>query len=452
MLRLVVKNILELPLESAQPVDPDGQPVIAKEPICCKQVIWVAPRAGPSSQYWDEGLFILPYEGGISLPLTKIKTIWRQPETYVNQEVEVQGWIRTLRATKNVGFIELNDGSFLQNMQIVFSQDLDNFAEIAKLPIATALTVRGLVVATPQAKQPVEIQAQEIAIEAPSQADYPLQKKRHSREYLREIAHLRPRSNLFSAVFRVRSVAAFALHKFFQERGYIYVHTPIITASDAEGAGEMFHVTTLDLMNIPRTADGQVDFSQDFFAKKTGLTVSGQLEAEIFALAFRNVYTFGPTFRAENSNTPRHAAEFWMLEPEIAFADLEDNMNVVEDMLKYVLSYTLEELPEEFAFFNQFVDKGLLERLQNVIEADFARITYTEAIDLLLQAERVFEFPLEWGIDLQTEHERYLSEHVFAGLSLSPITPKISKPSICVRMKTGKQWRPWTCWCQASAN
>ncbi len=345
--------------------------------------------------------------------LVKVKSIYRQAEKFIGQEVTVQGWIRTLRSSKTVGFIELNDGTFFKNLQIVFSEEMENFAEIGKLPICTAISVTGQVVATPQAKQPVEIQANTIEVEASSHADYPLQKKRHTLEYLREIAHLRPRSNLFSAVFRVRSVAAYALHRFFQERGFLYVHAPIITGSDAEGAGQMFRVTTLDLMNLPRTETNEIDYSQDFFGKEVNLSVSGQLEAEIFALAFRDVYTFAPTFRAENSHTARHAAEFWMLEPEMAFADLNDNMDVAEDMLKYVLSYTLEELPEEFAFFNQFVDKGLLARLQNVIEADFARITYTEAIKLLEKAKRKFEFPVAWGMDLQTEHERYLSEVVF---------------------------------------
>lgn len=342
-----------------------------------------------------------------------VKQLYRRSEDWLNQSVAVRGWIRTLRASNAVGFIELNDGTFFTNIQVVFSSELVNFHEIAKLPIATALTVRGTLVATPNAKQPVEIQASAITVEAPSTSDYPLQKKRHTLEYLREIAHLRPRSTLFSAVFRVRSVAAYALHRFFQERGYIYVHTPIITGSDAEGAGNMFKVTTLDLMNVPINEQGEVDFTQDFFEKETHLTVSGQLEAEIFALAFRDVYTFGPTFRAENSNTARHAAEFWMLEPEIAFADLQDNMQVVEDMLKYVLNYVLEQLPEEMAFFNQFVDKGLLERLENVRSSEFGRITYTEAIELLLKAEQDFEFPVSWGIDLQTEHERYLTEKVF---------------------------------------
>ncbi|HBK85394.1 MAG TPA: asparagine--tRNA ligase [Firmicutes bacterium] len=347
------------------------------------------------------------------MSLVSIKSIYRQADDFVGQEVKVQGWVRTLRASKSTGFIELNDGSFFKNLQIVFGQKIENFNEISKLPISTAITVQGRVVATPDAKQPIEIHANEISVEATSDSDYPLQKKRHSLEYLREIAHLRPRANLFSAVFRVSSVAAYALHRFFQERGYVYVHAPIITSSDAEGAGEMFHVTTLDLMNVPRTAANEVDFSQDFFGKEVGLSVSGQLEAEIFALAYSNVYTFAPTFRAENSHTGRHAAEFWMLEPEIAFADLEDNMNVVEEMLKYVLSYTMAELPEEFAFFDQFVDKGLLARLQNVVDSDFGHVTYTEAIELLKQADREFEYAVEWGIDLQTEHERYLAEQVF---------------------------------------
>jgi asparaginyl-tRNA synthetase len=347
------------------------------------------------------------------MKVVDVKQLYRQSEDWLNQPVVVKGWIRTLRASNAIGFIELNDGTFFTNIQVVFSSQLSNFQEIAKLPIATALTVHGTLVATPQAKQPVEIQASEITVEATSTPDYPLQKKRHTLEYLREIAHLRPRSNLFSAVFRVRSVAAYALHRFFQERGYVYAHTPIITGSDAEGAGQMFRVTTLDLMNVPLTEQGEVDFSQDFFGKETHLTVSGQLEAETFALAFRNVYTFGPTFRAENSNTARHAAEFWMLEPEIAFADLQDNMQVVEDMLKYVLNYVLEQCPEEMAFFNQFVDKGLLERLENVRSSEFAHVTYTEAIELLQKAEQDFEFPVSWGIDLQTEHERYLTEKVF---------------------------------------
>lgn len=348
------------------------------------------------------------------MDLVKIKSLYRQSDEFIDQEVTVQGWVRTLRASRAIGFIELNDGSFFNNLQIVFSQDgIDNFAETSRLPIATAVTVSGKIVATPDAKQPLELHASSVVVEAASQADYPLQKKRHSLEYLREIAHLRPRANLFAAVFRVRSVAAYALHRFFQERGFLHVHAPVLTGSDAEGAGEMFRVTTLDLMNVPHTEDQEIDFSKDFFGKEVGLSVSGQLQAEIFALAFRDVYTFAPTFRAENSHTPRHAAEFWMLEPEIAFADLEKNMNVAEDMLKYVLSYTLAELPEEFEFFNQFVDKGVIKRLRNVIDSDFGRITYTQAIELLEQADREFEFPVSWGIDLQTEHERYLAEQVF---------------------------------------
>lgn len=347
------------------------------------------------------------------MQLLDVKQLYRESARWLDQEVEIRGWVRTLRASNTIGFIELNDGTFFVNMQVVFTSDLSNFSEVAKLPIATALAVKGKLVATPEAKQPVEIQATEISVLGTSTSDYPLQKKRHSLEYLREIAHLRPRSNLFSAVFRVRSVAAFALHRFFQERDYIYAHTPIITGSDAEGAGQMFKVTTLDLMNVPQTAEGTVDHKQDFFGKETNLTVSGQLEAEIFALAFRSVYTFGPTFRAENSNTARHAAEFWMLEPEIAFADLSENMQVVEDMLKYVLRYVLEQLPEEMAFFNQFVDTGLLQRLENVLNSDFGHVTYTEAIDILQKSGRSFEYPVSWGIDLQTEHERFLTEQVF---------------------------------------
>lgn len=349
------------------------------------------------------------------MQVTKVKRLYREAADFVGKEVQLQGWIRTLRSSKNVGFIEVNDGSFFNNLQVVFDQGLDNFDEVSKLALATAITVKGQVVATPQAQQAIELHANKITVEASSQADFPLQKKRHTREYLRSIAHLRPRTNLFSAVFRVRSVAAYALHRFFQERGFLYVHAPIITGSDAEGAGEMFRVTTLDLLNIPCNPNQrEVDFSKDFFGKQVGLSVSGQLEAEIFALAYRDVYTFAPTFRAENSHTSRHAAEFWMLEPEMAFADLGDNMDIAEDMLKYVLKYTMAELPEEFAFFNSFVDKGLLGRLENIIESEFGHISYTEAIDLLKQADQKFEYPVTWGIDLQTEHERYLAEKVFA--------------------------------------
>lgn len=324
------------------------------------------------------------------------------------------GWIRTMRVSKNFGFIELNDGSFFKNIQIVFEADaLSNYAEITKLGVGAAIIVKGLLVETPEAKQPFEVKAQEIAIEGTSTPDYPLQKKRHSVEFLRQIAYLRPRTNMFSATFRVRSLIAYAIHQFFQEKGFVYAHTPIITGSDCEGAGEMFRVTTLDLNNLPKNEDGTVDFSKDFFGKETNLTVSGQLSAETFAMAFRNVYTFGPTFRAENSNTARHAAEFWMIEPEMAFADLEDNMEVAEEMLKYIIQYVLDNALEEMEFFNSFVDKGLLDRLHNILNNDFGRVTYTEAVDLLIKSGKKFEYPVEWGIDLQTEHERYLTEEIF---------------------------------------
>ncbi len=343
----------------------------------------------------------------------EIKDIYRSADDYIGKKISVQGWIRTLRDSKNFGFIELNDGSFFKNIQIVFDTELENFKEVSKLPIATAISVHGELVKTEGAKQAFEIKAEQITVEAPSNSDFPLQKKRHTFEYLRTIAHLRPRSNAFSAVFRVRSIAAYAIHRFFQDRGYVYVHTPIITGSDAEGAGEMFRVTTLDLMNPPKTEDGKIDTSEDFFGKETNLTVSGQLEAEIFALTYKNVYTFGPTFRAENSNTSRHAAEFWMIEPEIAFADINDNMNLAEDMIKYIIDYVLENAPEEMEFFNSFIDKGLLERLNNVVSNEFAKVTYTEAVEILEKSGQDFEFPVKWGIDLQTEHERYLTEKVF---------------------------------------
>lgn len=342
-----------------------------------------------------------------------IKKIYRETDMYLGQEVTIQGWIRTLRDSKNFGFIEVNDGSFFKNIQVVFDTELPNFKEVAKLAISTAITVKGDLVKTEGAKQPFEIKAKEIVVEAESLSDFPLQKKRHSMEYLRTIAHLRPRSNAFSAVFRVRSLAAYAIHKFYQDRGFIYVHTPIITGSDAEGAGEMFRVTTLDLHNVPKTEDGKIDVKQDFFEKETNLTVSGQLEAEIFALSHKNVYTFGPTFRAENSNTARHAAEFWMIEPEIAFADLQDNMELAEDMVKYIISYVMENAPEEMEFFNSFIDKGLIERLNHVATSDFEKVTYTEAIDILQKSGHKFEYNVEWGMDLQTEHERYLTEQVF---------------------------------------
>jgi asparaginyl-tRNA synthetase len=329
------------------------------------------------------------------------------------QQVTIGGWIRTVRDSKNFGFIELNDGTTFKNVQIVFDKTLENFDEVAKFPISTSLVITGELILTPQAKQPFEIKASEIVVEGTSDPDYPLQKKRHTLEYLRTIAHLRPRSNTFSAAFRVRSVAAHAIHCFFQEKGFIYAHTPIVTGSDAEGAGEMFRVTTLELGNPPRTEDGAIDFSEDFFGKETNLTVSGQLEAEIFAQAFRNTYTFGPTFRAENSNTARHAAEFWMIEPEMAFTDLDGNMAMAEEMIKYIIQYVIEKCPDEIAFFNERIDTGLVERLSHVVGSEFARVTYTEAIELLKQADVEFEYPVSWGLDLQTEHERYLTEKIF---------------------------------------
>ena len=348
------------------------------------------------------------------MDLTMIKSLYRQTADFVDREITLGGWIRTMRVSKNFGFIELNDGSFFKNVQIVFeAEKLANYDEVTKLGVGAAIIVKGLLVETPEAKQPFEIKAAEITVEGASTPEYPLQKKRHSMEFLRQIAYLRPRTNMFSAVFRVRSLIAYAIHEFFQERGFVYAHTPIITGSDAEGAGEMFRVTTLDLENLPRTEDGKVDFSKDFFGKSTNLTVSGQLSAETFAMAFRNVYTFGPTFRAENSNTARHAAEFWMIEPEMAFADLKDNMELAEDMLKYIIQYVLDNAPEEMEFFNSFVDKGLLERLHNILNNDFGVVTYTEAVDLLIKSGQKFEYPVEWGIDLQTEHERYLTEQIY---------------------------------------
>ena len=348
------------------------------------------------------------------MDLTTVKSIYRNTAEYANKEVTLGGWIRTMRVSKNFGFIELNDGSFFKNIQIVFEADkLSNYEEISKQNVGAALIVKGLLVETPEAKQPFEIKATGIEVEGTSTPDYPLQKKRHSVEFLREIAYLRPRTNLFSATFRVRSLVAMAIHEFFQNKGFVYAHTPIITGSDCEGAGEMFRVTTLDLENLPRTEDGKVDYSKDFFGKETNLTVSGQLSAETFAMAFRNIYTFGPTFRAENSNTTRHAAEFWMIEPEMAFADLNDNMEIAEEMLKYIIQYVLDNAPEEMEFFNSFVDKGLLERLDNILNNEFGRVTYTEAVELLKKSGHEFEFPVEWGIDLQTEHERYLTEQIF---------------------------------------
>lgn len=342
-----------------------------------------------------------------------IKELYRNSEAYIGKKVKVAGWVRTLRASNAFGFIELNDGTFFKNLQVIFEQDLENFKEISKLHISSSLIVEGTLVATPEAKQPFEVKAESVVVEGFSSPDYPLQKKRHTLEYLRTIAHLRARSNTFSAAFRVRSLAAHAIHCFFQERGFVYTHTPIVTGSDAEGAGEMFRVSTLDLGNPPRTEDGKIDYSEDFFGKETNLTVSGQLEAETFALAFQKVYTFGPTFRAENSNTARHAAEFWMIEPEIAFAELKDDMKLAEDMLKYVIKYVMDKAPEEMEFFNSFIDKTLLERLNHVVNSEFAHVTYTEAVDLLKKSGKAFDYPVEWGTDLQTEHERFLTEEIF---------------------------------------
>ncbi len=344
---------------------------------------------------------------------TLVKSLFRDLDSFVDKNVQVSGWVKTLRDSKNFGFIELNDGSFFNNVQIVFDNSLNNFEDIRKLSISSSIIVQGLVIKTENAKQPFEIKANNIVIQNLADLDYPLQKKRHSFEYLRTVAHLRPRTNTFNAVFRVRSILSFAIHKFFQERGFVYVHTPIITGSDCEGAGEMFRITTLDMDNLPKTEDGKVDFSQDFFGKSSHLTVSGQLDVETYAHAFRNVYTFGPTFRAENSNTVKHAAEFWMIEPEICFADLKDDMDLAEDMVKYIISYVLENAPEEMEFFNKFIDTTLLERLHHVVNSDFARISYTDAIKELEKVNDKFEFPVTWGTDIQTEHERYLSEVVF---------------------------------------
>lgn len=344
---------------------------------------------------------------------TTVKSIFKDTQKYISNTVTLGGWVRTIRVSKNFGFIELNDGTFYKNIQIVFGTDIDNFEDISKLGVGAAINVKGQLISTPEAKQPFEIQADTIDIEGYSTPDYPLQKKRHSYEYLRTIAYLRPRTNTFSAVFRVRSLVAYAIHRFFQERDFVYVHTPIITGSDCEGAGEMFRVTTLDLENVPKDENDKIDYSKDFFGHETNLTVSGQLSAETFAMAFRNVYTFGPTFRAENSNTTRHAAEFWMMEPEIAFADLEDDMDLAEDMIKYIINYVLENAKEEMEFFNSFIDKELLERLSNIVNSDFGRITYTQAVELLKQHKDKFEYPVEWGMDLQTEHERYLTEQIY---------------------------------------
>ncbi len=343
-----------------------------------------------------------------------VKQLFRETERLGGKEVKVSGWIRTIRDAKNFGFIELNDGTFFKSVQVVFENEkIDNYKEIAKQNVGAALTVCGILELTPEAKQPFEIKAASIVVEGTSAPEYPLQKKRHSFEFLRTQAHLRARTNTFSAVFRLRSVVAYAIHKFFNENGFVYVHTPIITGSDCEGAGEMFHVTTMDMADIPNTEDGKVDYSKDFFGKSTNLTVSGQLEAETYAMAFKNVYTFGPTFRSENSNTARHAAEFWMVEPEIAFADLKDDMDLAERMLKFIIQYCLDNAPEEMEFFNNFIDKNLLERLHHILNSEFGHVTYTEAVEILEKSGQKFEYPVKWGIDLQTEHERYLTEQVF---------------------------------------
>ena len=347
------------------------------------------------------------------MDLVELKKIFRDPADYTGRVIRVGGWVRNRRDSKTFGFIMLNDGTFFESLQVVYDDTMPDFSEISHINIGAALIVEGEILLTPEAKQPFEMKAAKILVEGPSTPDYPLQPKRHSVEFLRTIPHLRPRTNLFSAAFRIRSLAAYAIHKFFQERDFVYVHTPIITASDAEGAGEMFQVTTMDLNKLPRTEDGGIDFAQDFFGKPTLLTLSGQLHGETFAQAFRNIYTFGPTFRSENSNTTRHAAEFWMIEPEIAFAELEDDMELAESMLKYIIRYVLENAPEEMNFFNSFVDKGLLERLQHVLNSDFGRVTYTEAIELLKKHNDKFDYKVSWGCDLQTEHERYLTEEIF---------------------------------------
>ena len=349
----------------------------------------------------------------MDMQITSIRDIFRNREKYLNQTVTVGGWVRSNRAQKSFGFVVLNDGTFFEPLQVVYADGLANFEAIGRVNVGAALIVTGKLVPTPQAKQPFEIQAEEVVVEGESTGDYPLQKKRHTLEYLRTIPHLRARTNTFQAVFRVRSLCAYAIHKFFQERDFVYVHTPIITGSDCEGAGEMFQVTTLDLNKLPLTEDGAIDYSKDFFNKPTNLTVSGQLNGETYAMAFKNIYTFGPTFRAENSNTTRHAAEFWMIEPEIAFADLKDDMILAESMIKYIINYVLENAPEEMAFFNQFIDKGLIERLRHVADSEFGHVTYTEAIELLEKHNDKFEYKVSWGCDLQTEHERYLTEEIF---------------------------------------
>ena len=349
----------------------------------------------------------------IDMELINIRDLFRDKEKYLGNKVTVGGWVRSVRDSKTFGFIVVNDGTFFEPLQVVYHDTMENFAQISRLNVGAAIIVTGTLIATPDAKQPFEIQADSIEVEGESTPDYPLQKKRHSMEYLRTITHLRPRTNTFQAVFRVRSLIAYAIHQFFQERNFVYVHTPLITGSDCEGAGEMFQVTTMDLNNVPKTEDGKVDYSKDFFGKPTNLTVSGQLNGETYAMAFKNIYTFGPTFRAENSNTTRHAAEFWMIEPEMAFADLKDDMILAENMIKYVIRYVLENAPEEMNFFNSFVDKGLLERLNHVLNSEFGHVTYTEAVKILEQHNDKFEYKVSWGCDLQTEHERFLTEEIY---------------------------------------
>ena len=349
----------------------------------------------------------------VDMELTNIRDLFRDKEKYLGNKVTVGGWVRSVRDSKTFGFIVVNDGTFFEPLQVVYHDTMENFAQISRLNVGAAIIVTGTLIATPDAKQPFEIQADSIEVEGESTPDYPLQKKRHSMEYLRTITHLRPRTNTFQAVFRVRSLIAYAIHQFFQERNFVYVHTPLITGSDCEGAGEMFQVTTMDLNNVPKTEDGKVDYSKDFFGKPTNLTVSGQLNGETYAMAFKNIYTFGPTFRAENSNTTRHAAEFWMIEPEMAFADLKDDMILAESMIKYVIRYVLENAPEEMNFFNSFVDKGLLERLNHVLNSEFGHVTYTEAVKILEQHNDKFEYKVSWGCDLQTEHERFLTEEIY---------------------------------------
>jgi asparaginyl-tRNA synthetase len=349
----------------------------------------------------------------IDMELINIRDLFRDKEKYLGNKVTVGGWVRSVRDSKTFGFIVVNDGTFFEPLQVVYHDTMENFTQISKLNVGAAIIVTGTLIATPDAKQPFEIQADSIEVEGESTPDYPLQKKRHSMEYLRTITHLRPRTNTFQAVFRVRSLIAYAIHQFFQERNFVYVHTPLITGSDCEGAGEMFQVTTMDLNNVPKTEDGKVDYTKDFFGKPTNLTVSGQLNGETYAMAFKNIYTFGPTFRAENSNTTRHAAEFWMIEPEMAFADLQDDMILAENMIKYVIRYVLENAPEEMNFFNSFVDKGLLERLNHVLNSEFGHVTYTEAIEILEKHNDKFEYKVSWGCDLQTEHERFLTEEIY---------------------------------------